>query len=70
MEQLLIALGAIMLVILMALLFSLPTMWLWNWLMPTIFGLTKIGFSQALGINILCGLLFKSYSSNNSKINF
>lgn len=51
-----------------ALLFAFPTMWLWNWLIPTIFGLTEITFWQALGINILSGLLFKStnVSSSNS----
>lgn len=51
-------------IVLMALLFGLPTMWLWNWLMPTLFGLVKIGFWQALGLNALTGILFRSsYSS-------
>ena len=27
-----------------ALLFAIPTMLLWNWLMPVLFGLTQIGF--------------------------
>ena len=43
-----------------AILLSFPTMWLWNWLMPIIFGLVKINIWQALGINILTSLLFKS----------
>lgn len=47
-----------------ALLFALPTMWLWNWLMPQIFGLKVITFWQALGLNILCGILFKGSSSS------
>jgi len=63
MEKLLIILGAVMLVILLALLFALPTMWLWNWLMPSIFGLMKINFWKALGLNLFTGILFKSYSS-------
>lgn len=42
---------------------ALPTMWLWNWLMPALFGLTKIGFLQALGLNCLCAILFKSTGS-------
>jgi len=42
-----------------ALILVLPTMWLWNWLMPTIFGLVKIGFWQALGLNLLAGIFFK-----------
>ena len=53
------------LVVVMAVLMTLPTMWLWNWLMPTIFGLIKIGFWQALGLNLLVGILFKSSSSSS-----
>lgn len=41
------------------LLFSLPVMWLWNWLMPMIFGLPTLTWIEAWGVNILCGLLFK-----------
>jgi hypothetical protein len=47
---------------------ALPVMWLWNVLMPDIFGLTQIGFFQALGIALLSGCLFKS-SSSSSKNN-
>lgn len=32
---------------------------LWNWLMPTIFGLTKITILQAAGLLILSGFIFK-----------
>jgi hypothetical protein len=60
MEKLLLILGVIMLIFILALLFALPTMWLWNWLMPSIFGLIKINFWKALGLNLLCGFLFKS----------
>ncbi len=58
-------LGVIGLVVVIAVLMTLPTMWLWNWLMPTIFGLIKIGFWQALGLNLLAGILFKSSSSSS-----
>ena len=44
---------------------ALPTMWLWNWLMPAIFGVTKIGFWQALGINALTGILFRTRISTH-----
>jgi hypothetical protein len=47
---------------LVAVLMALPTMWLWNRLMPEIFGLKTIGFWQALGLNLLCGILFKNGS--------
>lgn len=66
MKILLLFLGAIMLIIVIALLMTLPTMWLWNWLMPIIFGLIKINFWQALGINLLCGILFKTSIPSNS----
>jgi hypothetical protein len=44
----------------MAALVSLPVMLLWDWLMPTIFGLKEITWFQAWGLLFLCGLLFKS----------
>lgn len=40
-------------------LMALPTMWLWDYLMPTLFGLSTITFWQALALNVLCGILFK-----------
>jgi len=52
------------LLILISIFIALPTMLLWNWLMPVIFGLIKISFLQALGLNLLCGLLFKNSSSS------
>lgn len=50
-----------------AFLFSLPVMWLWNWLMPVLFGLPTLTWVQALGLNLLCGFLFKSSVSVNTK---
>lgn len=38
--------------------FGYPVMWLWNWLMPTIFGLTRITFWQSFGIVLLTRLIF------------
>lgn len=43
-----------------ALILGLPLMLLWNWLMPTIFGLTEITFWQAVGLNFLSSILFKT----------
>lgn len=40
--------------------FSLPVYWLWNWLMPVIFNLPEITWTQALGLLLLSGFLFKS----------
>jgi hypothetical protein len=36
-----------------------PLWLLWNWLMPTIFGLPYITFWQAVGVNLLSSILFK-----------
>lgn len=46
--------------LLVCLIFALPFMWLWNWLMPMIFGLMKINFWQALGLKVLCAFIFKT----------
>jgi len=53
-------------VVIMALIYALPVMWLWNWLCPDIFGLTELSFLQALGLSLLSGILFKSNISNSS----
>lgn len=53
-----------------SLLAAFPIMWLWNWLMPVIFNLPTITVWQALGLDILFGLLFGgrvSTSSTNRK---
>ena len=39
---------------------------LWNWLMPTIFGFVKITFWQAIGLYILCSVLFKPRKNNDN----
>ena len=41
--------------------FGFVTMHLWNWLMPTIFGLTPITFWQALGLVLLSKILFGGF---------
>ena len=56
-EAFLIVVG---LLLLSAIILAFPTMWLWNWLMPDIFGLMKIDLYQAMGINFLTHILFKS----------
>ncbi len=48
------------LLLLSSILLAFPTMWLWNWLMPDIFGVMKIDLYQAMGINFLTNILFKS----------
>ncbi|MBN2011208.1 hypothetical protein JW960_17825 [candidate division KSB1 bacterium] len=58
--------GGVILAMIMALLFGLIVMWLWNWLMPTIFGLTAITFWQAWGLVVLSHILFKSFPHHKS----
>jgi hypothetical protein len=56
-EGILLVIG---LLFLSALILGFPTMILWNWLMPRIFGLTQIDIFQAMGLNFLSGILLKS----------
>jgi hypothetical protein len=39
-------------------------MWLWNWLMTALFGLPAITYWQAVGILVLCHLLFKGHGNH------
>lgn len=50
----------ILVVIVLALIALMPAlcMWLWNWLMPYLFGVPQIGYWQALGLMTLASLLF------------
>lgn len=58
--------AALFLMIVLILVFTLPTMWLWNWLMPDIFGLQTITFFQAMGLITLTSLLFRSSNTTKS----
>ena len=67
MNYLVVGLGIVVIIAFIALLVSIPVWLLWNWLMPAIFGLKTISWLQALGLAVLCGLLFKSSNSSSSK---
>jgi hypothetical protein len=41
--------------------FGLIVMLLWNWLMPVLFGLARIGYWQALALLILSKILFGGF---------
>lgn len=66
MDKVITAIGATIVVVggfvLLSLVLSLPVMWLWDWLMPTMFGLKEITLLQAWGLNFLCSLLFKNHT--------
>lgn len=60
-----IILSAVSVIVVITLFFTLPTFWLWNWLMPIIFGLPQLTFWQALGVTLLSSIIFKSSSSSS-----
>ena len=47
--------------------FGLVVMWLWNWLMPDIFGLPEITYWQGWGLLLLSCILFKGFGSGSSE---
>ena len=47
--------------------FGFMAMLLWNWLMPSIFGLRQISFWQALGLVILSKIFFSSFHIHNGR---
>lgn len=59
--------SAIFLGILIGLIVSLPIMWLWNWLMPEIFGLPTISFLQSIGLILLSHIFFNNSTTVNKK---
>jgi hypothetical protein len=49
-------------------LFGFIVKWLWNWLLPAIFaGAHLITFWQAIGLLLLCRILFGSWGHNGGK---
>ncbi len=50
----------------LAILFGYIIMWLWNWLMPEIFGLTTLTYWQAVGLFILFKILIGGCGSSGS----
>ncbi|MDY8135475.1 hypothetical protein [Aquimarina sp. 2201CG5-10] len=51
----------------LAILFGFVIMWLWNWLMPEIFGLTTLSYWQAVGLFILLKLLLGGIGGGSKK---
>lgn len=47
--------------------FGFVTMWLWNWLMPVLFGLHAISFWQAMGLVVLSKILFGGFHSRGGR---
>lgn len=51
----------------LAILFGFIIMWLWNWLMPEIFGLPLLNYWQAVGLFILLKILLCSGGNGSGK---
>ena len=47
-----------------AILFSVPLWFLWNWLVPSIFSLREIGIVEAFGLMFLTKILFTTTVNN------
>lgn len=58
--------GTFLLMVGIDLIFAIPVMYLWNWLMPKIFGLTTLTFFQSWGLSLLTSLLFGRFNSSAS----
>lgn len=52
-----------------AMIFAIFATWLWNWIMPVMFGLPVISYLQMLGLMILARLIFPTGTTNNNKKN-
>jgi len=60
-RKLLLILGGLVLAVVLAFALGIFVKWLWNWLMPPIFGLPIISFWQAWGLLLLAKILFGSH---------
>lgn len=65
-QILLMALLAIFGITVFGFIFGYIIMWLWNKLMPDIFGLTTITYWQGIGLFVLARILLGSFGSDNS----
>ena len=60
-HRILRGLKVLLFIVLAATVFSFAVLWLWNHLMPVIFGLHAITFWQALGLLVLSKILFGGF---------
>lgn len=51
-----VSMVAIFMMVVWSLVLAWPVQFLWNWLVPGIFGLGRITFFQAFGLKVLLGL--------------
>jgi len=63
-NKILASIVIVLVIIGIGMLLAIPTWLLWNWLMPTIFGLRKITLVEAFGLTLLSNILFGSKRLN------
>ena len=56
---------AVVLGIALGVLWAVPIMWIWDYIMPYLFGVPEITWFKAWLLYILCNILFKSHVKNN-----
>lgn len=54
-------------VLIVGLVMVLPLMWLWNYVMPSIFGLPEISYLQMLALYYIVQFLFRTNITVNKK---
>jgi hypothetical protein len=54
-------------IVLFLFIFGELVMHLWNWLAPTLFGWHQVTFWQALGLLVLCRILFGGFGSHGPR---
>lgn len=59
------ALTVLLVLVVIGAILAFPVKWLWNWLMPVLFGFPVITTLQALGLTVLANILFKGSSSSS-----
>jgi hypothetical protein len=50
--------ATVLAILIVGVLYAFPVMWIWNAVIPSIFGLPTIGFGQAAGLVVISKLLF------------
>ena len=60
-----LGIGGVALAAVFALVLGIVVQWLWNWLMPDIFGLKQISYWQAFGLLFLGKLLFGGFGHHH-----
>ena len=67
MKAILTFLLSIILTVGVGLLIAFPVMWLWNYVIPDVFGLSTIVFWQAFALYSLCNILMSGVSGTVDK---